>query len=120
MAQPSAGVPGEATLQERKGWRVGGAALNQPAPKDNDPHLEVGSLFNEDMLLRREEPEQVAAADLIVTVAKQIGARTTCDEVQLELCVVMPPVRTRRIGVTPCHTVEISGKFEPLQHGDKK
>lgn len=72
------------------------------------------------MLLCGEEPEEVAASYLVMSVAKQISSRATCDEVQLQLCVMMTPVGSGRAGVTPSHTIEICGESESLQHDDEK
>jgi hypothetical protein len=57
---------------------------------------------------------------LVATAAQQVGSCAACDEVEFELCVVMASICTGRAGVTPRHTVEVSGEFEPLQHDDKK
>ena len=120
LTQATAGVSGEAALLQGNRHGIGGAAFDQPAAEDDDPHLEVGCLLDEDMLLCGEEPEQVAASYLVLSVAEQISSSAACDEIQLQLSVVMPPVGAGRVGVAPRHTVEICGKFEPLQHDDKK
>jgi hypothetical protein len=55
-----------------------------------------------------------------MSIAQQVGSRATCDEVQLQFGVMMPPVRTRGVGIAPSHAIEIYREFEALQHGDKK
>jgi hypothetical protein len=120
LAQAAAGVSREASLLKGKRCRIGRAAFDQPPPEDEDPHLKIRSLLDEDVLLGGEEPEQVASADSIMTITQEIGSGATRDEIQLELFMVVPPVRTGRVGVTPRHTIEICREFEPLQHDDKK
>ncbi len=120
MPQTAAGVTGEASLLQGTGCRIGGTSLNQATTEDDDPHLKVGRLLDEDVLLRGEEPEQVAAAYLIMTAAQQIGSAAARNEVQLQLRMAVAAVGTCRVGITPRHSVEACGKFESLQHGDKK
>ena len=90
------------------------------APEDDDPHLEVGSLFDKNMFLCGEEPEKVAAANLVASFAEQIGASTSGDEVQLELGMVMTPVGSGGVRIAPGHAIEFRRKIKMLQHGDKK
>jgi hypothetical protein len=86
-----------------------GAAL-----EDNDPHLEIGSLFDEDVFLRGKEPEKITAANHVTAVAEKIGAGASGDEVQFELGVAMAPVGSSGIGIAPGHAVEFGRKVETL------
>lgn len=95
-------------------------AFDRAALEDDDPHLEVGSLFDQHVFLCREEPEKIAAANLVTAITEQISSRASGDEVQLEFGVVVAPVGSRRGGVAPDHAVEFGRKIKTLQHGDKK
>jgi hypothetical protein len=120
LAKAAAGNSGEASLLQGERCRVSGTALDQSTPKDDDQHLKIVCLFNENVLLCGEKPEQVTAPDLIMAITQQIGSGTARDEIQLKLRVVMPPVRTRRVGITPRTSIEIFRELKSLQHDDKK
>lgn len=82
--------------------------------EDYDPHLEIEGLFDEDVFLRREEPEKIAATDLITTVAEKIRARALGDEIQFEFGMVMAPVGSSGVGIAPGHAIEFRRKIETL------
>lgn len=88
--------------------------------KDDNPHLKVGSLFDQDVFLRGKEPKKIAAANLIAAITQKVGAGTSGDEVQFELGVVMSPVGSGWVRIAPCHAIEFRRKVKTLQHDDKK
>jgi hypothetical protein len=72
------------------------------------------------MLLRWEQPKQIAAAYLVFPVAEKVGSGAMRDKIELQFCVMMAAVGARGIVIAPDLTVEIGWKPEVLQHDDKK
>lgn len=81
LFESPAGIGGQRLLKKRTRVRVDSMTSDCATFKDNDPHLEVRSLLDKDVFLCREEPEEVAATNLIAAVAEEISADTSGDEV---------------------------------------
>lgn len=120
LFEASAGIGRQGLLQKRARGRVGSVTPDSAAFEDHNPHLEVGSLFDQNVFLGREKPEKVAAANLVAPVAEQIGASASGDEIQFEFGMMMTPVGSRWVCIAPSHAIEFLGKIKTLQHGDKK
>lgn len=120
LAQAAAGLSCEASLQQRKERGVNRGTPDEPATKDDDPHLEVWRLFDEHMLLCGEEPKKIAPPDLILPIAQQVGSGATRYQIQLKLCMVVSAVGTGWISVAPDSAIDVCREFQPLEHGDKK
>ena len=118
--EAAAGLAGEVALEQGAGGRVDGAGADGAAAEDGDPPFEVGCLLDEDVFLRGEEPEEVAAADLVAAVAEEVGAATAGDEVELELDVMVAAIGGGEVGIAPDVAVECGRELEALQHVDKK
>ena len=118
--EAAAGLAGEVALEEGASVGVDGAGADGAAAKDGNPHFEVGCLLDEHVFLRGEEPEEIAATDLVAAVAEQVGAATAGDEVELEFDVMVAAIGGGEIGVTPDVAVLRGRELEALQHGDKK
>lgn len=114
LGEASAGVGGQRLLEKRMRSGIDSVTFDGAALEDDDPHLKVGSLLDKDMFLRGEEPEKIAATNLVATVTEKIGARASGDEIQFELGVVMTPVGSSGAGITPGHAVEFGRKVETL------
>lgn len=106
-------------MQQRSGVGVYGAGLDGAASKYSDPHAEIGCLFDKNVLLRGEEPKQVAAPDLVPAAADEVGSTPPGNEVQLEFRMVMTTVRRREIGILPDAAIQLGRKLKMLKH-DKK
>ena len=80
--------------------------MDRRLPPQSHPHLKVGGLIDEDVVLCGEKPEEVAAPDFIAAVTEQIGAKTVGYEVQLKLGVGVPTVGGCYVTVAPDVAVE--------------
>lgn len=85
LGETAAGILRLFFLQEGGGVGVNDGTADSAAAENGDPHFEIGGLLEEDVLLRGEEPKEVATADLIAAIAEQIGAGAADDEVEFEL-----------------------------------
>ena len=61
----------------------GGAGVGDKRGTENaDPHFEIGRLLEEDVFLRREEPDERAAGEFVTPIGQQVGAGAAGDEVE--------------------------------------
>lgn len=120
LREPAAGFAAELSSQQRPGRRVSCNAPYGAPAKDGDPHAEVRRLFDEHVILRGEEPEQVTSTDLVAAVAQEIDAQAAGDEVQFEFVVRVAPIGGSDMIVLPHAALQIGRQVEALAHDDKK
>lgn len=120
LGEAAAGVAVHAGLNEGASGNVDGDAANHSAAKDSDPHAEVGSLFDEDMLLRGEEPEKISAADFVPALAEEIDAPAAGDEIQFKFGVGMTAVGGGKVVVLPDAAIEFGLQMQVLTHDKKR
>jgi len=72
------------------------------------------------MFLRREEPQQIATAYPVASIAYKICAGPTGYEVKFELHMRVFAISAGSIAIAPDGTIECSRKLEALMHDDKK
>ncbi len=120
LGKAAAGFAGEAGLEQRTGRDVDGDVANHPAAEHADPHAEIWSLFNEDVFLCREEPEEVAAADFVTAVAQEVDAATSGDEIQFQLGMSVAAVGGGKVVVLPYPAIQFRRQMQMLTHDKKR
>ena len=74
FGEAAAAFAGGFGLKEDAGCGIGGGPLDGLALEDGDPHFEVAGLLEQHVLLRGEEPEEIAATYLVPAVGEEVGS----------------------------------------------
>ena len=106
--------------QQQPRCGIGSDAADGFAAENGDPHFEVGGELEEHVLLGGEEPEEVAAADLVAPVGEEVGSGAAEDKVELKLGVVMLLVAVAGVSVSPSEAVEGVWDGKALAHRRQK
>lgn len=98
---------------------VGGDALNRFWFQDSNPHFEFRRLLDENVFLRWKQPKQIATSDGVFPILQEIKAAAGGDQIEFQFRVMVHGVPAT-LAVTPEVSIQLSGQFQELAHGDKK
>ena len=87
---------------------------------DANPHFKIDGLLYQHVFLGGKQPKQIAAANLIFAIRKEIEAVSLRHEVELQFGMMMHGIGATVVTVVPDIPVESSGQFKFLAHDDKK
>lgn len=100
--------------------RIGGKASDRFGAGDADPHFKIVGLADKNVFLRRKEPKQIAAMNLVFTVREQVQAAALRYEIEFQFGMVMHRISAALLTVMPDIPLQIGRKLEFLAHDDKK
>lgn len=120
LREPSAGFKVAVGLKQGTRRYVDRDAADHAPEKDADPHAEVGGLLDEDVFLRGEEPEEIAAADFVAAIAEKIDAATVGDEIQFQFGIGVKAVGGGKVVVLPDAAIKPGLQMQMLTHDKKR
>jgi hypothetical protein len=107
-------------LQQGASWNIDGDAADHSAAEDSNPHTEIRGLLDEDMFLRGEKPEEIAASDFIAAIAEKVDAAAASDQIQFKFGMSMTAVCRGKIVVLPDAAIEFGRQMQMLAHDKKR